>query len=239
MVVSKLDRLSGDVAFVAALIPERGPFIIAHARMTPILLCCISMPPWPRRSDGYSERTKAASATRKASETKLGNSSTSEKRATPVAHRRSRPTTIAPGAWCRFCERFESRDDYHWRDTRWLKERRYPHYAALVGMCRRWPSLVRGQRFEIVLLAGLIDGKTAARSYDRPILRTIFTSRSVSFSRKRSNSGPSRYETWLPAFTNLSITVGFCMKGRIASRRMRVTSPGVFFGANTLGRDGC
>jgi len=51
VVVAKLDRLSRDVAFVAGLMAQRVPFIVAElAAGTPIRLCCTCMRPWPRRN---------------------------------------------------------------------------------------------------------------------------------------------------------------------------------------------
>src|SRR3954451_23128122 len=52
VLVSKLDRLSRDVAFVAGLMAQRVPFIVADSGATPTRSCCISTPRWPRRSGG-------------------------------------------------------------------------------------------------------------------------------------------------------------------------------------------
>jgi DNA invertase Pin-like site-specific DNA recombinase len=50
VVVAKLDRLSRDVAFVAA---QRVPFMVAElGRDADPPSCCIFMPRWRRRSDG-------------------------------------------------------------------------------------------------------------------------------------------------------------------------------------------
>jgi DNA invertase Pin-like site-specific DNA recombinase len=50
VLVSKLDRLSRDVAFVAGLIAQRVPFIVAEADATPTRSCCTSMQRSPRRN---------------------------------------------------------------------------------------------------------------------------------------------------------------------------------------------
>ena len=51
VVVSKLDRLSRDVAFISGLMAQRVPFIVAElgADADPFML--ISTPPWPKKSD--------------------------------------------------------------------------------------------------------------------------------------------------------------------------------------------
>jgi hypothetical protein len=50
VIVSKLDRLSRDVAFISGLMAQRVPFIVAELARTSIRSCCISTPPWLRRS---------------------------------------------------------------------------------------------------------------------------------------------------------------------------------------------
>src|SRR4051794_17732009 len=52
VVVAKLDRLSRDVAFVAGLMAQRVPFIVADLVGMPIHSCCTSMRRWPKRSGG-------------------------------------------------------------------------------------------------------------------------------------------------------------------------------------------
>jgi hypothetical protein len=52
VLVSKLDRLSRDVAFVSGLMAQRVPFIVAELAGMPIPLCCTSMPRWLRRNVG-------------------------------------------------------------------------------------------------------------------------------------------------------------------------------------------
>lgn len=52
IVVSKLDRLSRDVAFVAGLMAQRVPFMVAELGRDADPLCCTFTPPWPRRSGG-------------------------------------------------------------------------------------------------------------------------------------------------------------------------------------------
>src|SRR3954467_4206198 len=74
VLVSKLDRLSRDVAFVAGLMAQRVPFIVAELGRDadPFMLhLYAALAEKERRL--ISERTKAALAIRKASGTKLGN----------------------------------------------------------------------------------------------------------------------------------------------------------------------
>jgi DNA invertase Pin-like site-specific DNA recombinase len=52
VLVSKLDRLSRDVAFVAGLMVQRVPFIIAELGGMLIPSCCTSMRHWPRKNGG-------------------------------------------------------------------------------------------------------------------------------------------------------------------------------------------
>ena len=76
ILVSKLDRLSRDVAFVAGLMAQRVPFIVAELGRDadPFMLhLYAALAEKERRL--ISERTKAALAIRKASGTKLGNPS--------------------------------------------------------------------------------------------------------------------------------------------------------------------
>jgi DNA invertase Pin-like site-specific DNA recombinase len=72
--VSKLDRLSRDVAFVSGLMAQRVPFIVAELGRDadPFMLhLYAALAEKERRL--ISERTKAALAVRKASGSKLGN----------------------------------------------------------------------------------------------------------------------------------------------------------------------
>src|SRR5687768_17485408 len=74
VLVSKLDRLSRDVAFVAGLMAQRIPFIVAELGRDAdpfILHLYAALAEKERRL--ISERTKAALAIRKASGSKLGN----------------------------------------------------------------------------------------------------------------------------------------------------------------------
>jgi DNA invertase Pin-like site-specific DNA recombinase len=76
VLVSKLDRLSRDVAFVAGLMAQRVPFIVAELGRDadPFMLhLYAALAEKERRL--ISERTKAALAMRKASGAKLGNPS--------------------------------------------------------------------------------------------------------------------------------------------------------------------
>jgi len=52
--VAKLDRLSRDVAFIASLMAQRVPFIVAELAAMPTRSCCTSTPPWRRRNGGLS-----------------------------------------------------------------------------------------------------------------------------------------------------------------------------------------
>src|SRR6185503_16058862 len=74
VLVSKLDRLSRDVAFVSGLMAQRVPFIVAELGRDadPFMLhLYAALAEKERRL--ISERTKAALAIRKANGTKLGN----------------------------------------------------------------------------------------------------------------------------------------------------------------------
>ena len=76
MLVSKLDRLSRDVAFVAGLMAQRVPFIVAELGRDadPFMLhLYAALAEKERRL--ISERTKSALAAKKASGAALGNSS--------------------------------------------------------------------------------------------------------------------------------------------------------------------
>jgi len=76
VLISKLDRLSRDVAFVAGLMAQRVPFIVAELGRDadPFMLhLYAALAEKERRL--ISERTKAALAVRKASGAKLGNPS--------------------------------------------------------------------------------------------------------------------------------------------------------------------
>lgn len=52
VLVSKLDRLSRDVAFVAGLMAQRVPLSSQNSAAMPIPSCSTCMRPWPRRSGG-------------------------------------------------------------------------------------------------------------------------------------------------------------------------------------------
>jgi DNA invertase Pin-like site-specific DNA recombinase len=74
VLVAKLDRLSRDVAFIAGLMAQRVPFIVAElgADADPFMLhLYAALAEKERRM--ISERTRSALASRKASGTKLGN----------------------------------------------------------------------------------------------------------------------------------------------------------------------
>jgi DNA invertase Pin-like site-specific DNA recombinase len=74
VIVSKLDRLSRDVAFVSGLMAQRVPFIVAELGLDadPFMLHLYAALAEKERSL-ISERTKAALAARKAAGAKLGN----------------------------------------------------------------------------------------------------------------------------------------------------------------------
>jgi DNA invertase Pin-like site-specific DNA recombinase len=73
-VVAKLDRLSRDVAFIAGLMAQRAPFIVAElgADADPFMLHLYAALAEKERRQ-ISERTRAALAARKERGTKLGN----------------------------------------------------------------------------------------------------------------------------------------------------------------------
>src|SRR5258705_11691606 len=76
VLVAKLDRLSRDVAFIAGLMAQRVPFIVAElgADADPFMLHLYAALAEKERRQ-ISERTKAALAARKERGTKLGNPS--------------------------------------------------------------------------------------------------------------------------------------------------------------------
>jgi len=82
VIVAKLDRLSRDVAFIAGLMAQRVPFIVAElgADADPFMLhIYAALAEKERRL--ISERTKAALAARKAQGARLGNRSNAAKAA--------------------------------------------------------------------------------------------------------------------------------------------------------------
>src|SRR6266850_7312776 len=74
VIVAKLDRLSRDVAFIAGLMAQRVPFIVAElgADCDPFMLHIYAALAEKERRQ-ISERTRAALASRKLQGTKLGN----------------------------------------------------------------------------------------------------------------------------------------------------------------------
>ena len=74
MLVAKLDRLSRDVAFIAGLMAQRVPFIVAElgADADPFMLHLYAALAEKERRQ-ISERTRSALAARKLQGTKLGN----------------------------------------------------------------------------------------------------------------------------------------------------------------------
>ena len=76
VVVSKLDRLSRDVAFVSGLMAQRVPFIVAELGRDPDpFMLHLYAALAEKESRLISERTKAALAAKRANGTKLGNPS--------------------------------------------------------------------------------------------------------------------------------------------------------------------
>src|ERR1041384_2402052 len=74
VLVSKLDRLSRDVAFVAGLMAQRVPFIVAElGRDADPLMLPLYAPLAEKERRGSGERTKAALAVRRAWGARLGN----------------------------------------------------------------------------------------------------------------------------------------------------------------------
>jgi DNA invertase Pin-like site-specific DNA recombinase len=74
VLVSKLDRLSRDVAFVSCLMSQRIPFSSPNSAAMPGRSCWTSYAALAEKERRLiSERTKAALAVRKAGGTKLGN----------------------------------------------------------------------------------------------------------------------------------------------------------------------
>src|ERR1700741_4193879 len=74
VLVAKFDRLSRDVAFIAGLMAQRVPFIVAElgAEADPFMLHLYAALAEKERRQ-ISERTRAALASRKERGTKLGN----------------------------------------------------------------------------------------------------------------------------------------------------------------------
>jgi DNA invertase Pin-like site-specific DNA recombinase len=105
VLVSKLDRLSRDVAFVAGLMAQRVPFIVAELGRDadPFMLhLYAALAEKERRL--ISERTKAALAVRKASGSKLGNPSNIREagdmgRATLIAAADENARSLLPVLW--------------------------------------------------------------------------------------------------------------------------------------------
>ena len=96
VVVAKLDRLSRDVAFIANLMAERVPFVVAElgADADPFMLhLYAALAEKERRL--ISERTKAALAVAKARGTRLGNPRLADARAVANARLQADANTFA------------------------------------------------------------------------------------------------------------------------------------------------
>src|SRR3954454_19792215 len=148
ILVSKLDRLSRDVAFVAGLMAQRVPFMVAElGRDADPFMLHLYAALAEKERHLISERTKAALAIRKASGTKLGN---------PVNIREA-------GAMGRGT--LEAAADDHARSllsvlrtvrnegsitlaaiTSAFNERRIPTHEAHAGMCPALPIFSRARR---------------------------------------------------------------------------------------------
>ena len=110
VVVAKLDRLSRDVAFVAGLMAQRVPFIVAElgADADPFMLhLYAALAEKERRL--ISERTRLALGAKKATGARLGKRATSTKRARWAAARWPRRPTASPRTCCRLCRSFGPR----------------------------------------------------------------------------------------------------------------------------------
>jgi DNA invertase Pin-like site-specific DNA recombinase len=102
VVVAKLDRLSRDVAFVAGLMAQRVPFIVAELGRdaNPFMLhLYAALAEKERRL--ISERTKAALTAKKASGIRLGNPRNLSLAAPADGQSRSRQRTNSPRRCCR------------------------------------------------------------------------------------------------------------------------------------------
>lgn len=98
IVVAKLDRLSRDVAFIAGLMAERVPFVVAElgADVDPFMLHIFAALAEKERAM-ISTRTKAALAATKARGTKLGNAKqAAANRDTAIENAEALRATIEP-----------------------------------------------------------------------------------------------------------------------------------------------
>ena len=103
VLVAKLDRLSRDVAFIAGLMAQRVPFIVAElgADADPFMLHLYAALAEKERRQ-ISERTKSALASRKLQGTKLGNPTQCRRRQQQqgATFRSERPISL-PRPFCR------------------------------------------------------------------------------------------------------------------------------------------
>ena len=109
VLVAKLDRLSRDVAFIAGLMAQRIPFIVAElgADADPFMLhLYAALAEKERRL--ISERTRAALASRKTTGMKLGNPPMAPKQLPRVAWFRSEKPTGSQRLSCRSCRQFNA-----------------------------------------------------------------------------------------------------------------------------------
>jgi DNA invertase Pin-like site-specific DNA recombinase len=107
VVVSKLDRLSRDVAFVSGLMAQRVPFIVAELGRDadPFMLhLYAALAEKERRL--ISERTKAALVVKRAQGAKLGNSKNLADAGALDVRRLSLKRTSSPRTFCRSSEAF-------------------------------------------------------------------------------------------------------------------------------------
>ena len=149
VLVSKLDRLSRDVAFVSGLMAQRVPFIVAELGRDadPFMLhLYAALAEKERRL--ISERTKAALAVRKASGGKLGNPGNIREagngaRATSVAAADEHARGLLPVLQAITATGAETLDAI----TVALNERRIPHAARRTLACvERGQPLARAQK---------------------------------------------------------------------------------------------
>jgi DNA invertase Pin-like site-specific DNA recombinase len=109
VLVAKLDRLSRDVAFIAGLMAQRVPFIVAElgADADPFMLhLYAALAEKERRM--ISERTRSALASRKPTARSWATRAIAPWRRPRVAQFRSRKPSGSPEPFCRSCRKFRT-----------------------------------------------------------------------------------------------------------------------------------